>query len=854
MTQVRAAALHDPTLPAHGIDVFAAADDLLGHAVRTPVRRLSWLERIVGVPVWAKLESQQHTGSFKYRGAYLAVLRGPQRPVIAASAGNHGLAVAEVARLLGREVNICVPVTSSRLKRERILATGAGLVEYGNALDEATAHARGLAEAHDLHFISPYNNADVIAGASTIALEFLDEVGDLATLVAPMGGGGLVSGLALGAAAAGAPVRLFGCEPERYASVTASLAADEVTQVLHQPTFADGLAVNLDPGSITFPILREYLADTVVLSEEELAAATYALLVHESILVEPAGAAAVIACLRLAAQGRLTGPVGIPLCGGNLHHSTLSRIHRFPFTDPDLIRLLDLRGRAVADLPVRITRPMREAPDPVEAPGSALAAQRTDLLTQLGTVRLDLLSARQEIDEHTEYCAQNLLAVEGSVVARLREATDATVQRITAERVAVEAGADRDPADTLAGGEVILRYGLATLSYVRGAMEWCSPSYAQSRAVQFFDTGAQDSPGVNYERYEHASCHGIETQLLEVLGLAPDQRGLSVTSSGMAAYSLIEAFLLRARLRPGDTVLLAPYIYFEAAEQLTALPSVRIAHAPGYSVEEILAGVREHRPRCLFVDPVANTAQQRMIDIPRLLAELRSVVTHRTTVVIDGTMVSGALPDAALASDDLVEVLYYESCSKYLQLGLDAGMAGLVAYPVRLRPHFERLRRNLGAILYRHHAQLFPRFDRAFFQRRMRRISANALYVAETLHADERVRELGQVCYPGLGDHPDLAIARTLPYAGGCVTFSFHEAGRNHRDELEPLIDHMLATARRSHLHLTKGVSFGFSVPRVSAASSMAETEPPFLRLYTGDRGGEQVALLAAAVSRALVG
>ena len=835
-----------------------AVDELGGAAIPTAVRRLPWLERLVGVPVWGKFECQQHTGSFKYRGAYVSMVRSGSPAVVAASAGNHGLAVAEVARRLGRTANICVPVVASRLKRERILATGAGLIEHGHTLEEATRHARELATSHDVHYISPYNDPAVIAGSATIALEFLAEVPSLTTMIAPVGGGGLISGLAVGARAAGAEVEIFGCEPERYASVGSSLREGRIVRVLHQPTLADGLAVNLEPESVTYTLVRRFVSGMLTLSEEELAAATQALLVHESVLVEPSGAAGVIACLRLAQQGRLTGPVGIPLCGGNLAHGTLSRIQRFVYQDPDLIRLLDLRGRTVADSPVRVTHPMAERSRPpaevaADASGRAATAppsQVSDLVTQLRTCRRRLVEALAEIDEYAAYCHTHHLLYDKKLLERLSAVAEDALERVDLHCSTPES--DENRWDWLAEGEMVLRFGLATRSYVRGALEWCSPSYEQSRVTQFFNTGAQDSPTLNYERYESVSVQRVEDQLLGVLDLPPDEFGLTVTSSGMAAYTLVESFLLRERLTPGDTVLLAPYIYFEAAEQLTALPFLRCARTSDYDVDSILADVAAYRPRVLFVDPVANTAQQRMTDVVTLLDRLRREVAQPLTVVIDGTMVSGALPGPALRGGGQVEVIYYESCSKYLQLGLDASMAGLVAYPVGLRPRMERQRRNTGTILYRHQADLFPQFDRDFFQRRMTRICGNARAIAERLHADPGVREAGTVFHPTLPDHPDSAIAARMPYAGGCVTFLFHEPGRNHRDELEPLIDRMLAAARQRGVHLTKGVSFGFSAPRVSAAASMAESEPPFLRLYAGDRPTEHVAALAEAVSEAI--
>jgi threonine dehydratase len=831
------------------MDPFRAACELSGQVVRTVVRRLTWLERWVGVPVWAKLEFQQHTGSFKYRGAHLAVSRGNGHPVIAASAGNHGLAVAEAARRTGVRANICIPLAASRLKRERILATGAGLIEHGNSLEEATDHARKVAARDDSYYISPYNNPDMIAGAATLAVEFLDEIPDLTTAVVPIGGGGLASGFAVGARAAGHSLELIGCEPHHYASVASSLTAGEIVRVVHQPTLADGLAVNLEPGSVTFELARRSLSHVIRLTEEELAAATLALLVHESVLVEPSGAASLIACLRLAQQGRLNGPVAIPLCGGNLHHATLTKIQRYPFTDPDLLRLLDLRGRAVSHTPVaRVHRTVGRSTHQQET-----ASPRNDLAQQLDTCLARLDQALREADEYTAYCELHSLAMDATVVGELADAAKSARRRVEVqgERLREDQGTEVSPA-LLALSEATVRFGLSTAAHVRSALEWCAPSYAQSGVAQFFNTGVQDAPTVNYDRYESADTRGVETQLLGALGLPGDEYAVTATSSGMAAYTLVESFLLRSRLKPGDTVLTAPYIYFEAWEQLQSLPFVDCVRANGYETDDILAAVREHQPRCVFIDPVANTAQQRMADIPNILSRLRETVAARTTVVIDGTMVSGAFDAETLRSDDRVEVIYYESCSKYLQLGHDAAMAGMVAYPVAENPMFERLRRNTGTILYARNARLFPSLDREMLLRRMSRICSNALAVATALAADPGVSALGETFYPGSPDHADFAKARGLRHAGGCVTFLYFEEGRNHRDQLDAVVEHALAKAKEKGLHMTKGVSFGFSAPRISAAASMAETEPPFLRIYVGDLGAAQSSLLAEVIADAI--
>jgi cystathionine gamma-synthase len=481
-----------------------------------------------------------------------------------------------------------------------------------------------------------------------------------------------------------------------------------------------------------------------------------------------------------------------------------------------------------------------------------VADQVADMTEQFDTCLRELRAARHEIEEYATYCARSGLSVDGPVVARLADDAQHAGLRIGRQRRELLDVSTADAAEMLSASEAVLRFGLATLAYVRNALEWCASSYGQSGAVQFFDTQTQDSPDMNYDRNgTQKSVKRVERQLLEVLDYPPDRYGLSITSSGMAAFTVIESFLVRDRLRPGDTVLLAPYTYYEAMEQLTALPFVRVEQAAGYGVEDIIAEVVRHRPRCLFADQVANTARQRMVDLPELFRRLREVVTERTTVVVDGTMLAAALPADLLVSDDKLEILYYESCTKYMQLGMDASMAGLMVYPIELFERFDTLRRNSGAVLFRHNAELFPRYDRALLRGRMQRICGNAERLATLLQGDARVRSVAEVYHPGLPNHPDIEIARSLPYASGVVTFLLHEEERNNKDELNAMLDALLANAQELGVQITKGVSFGYAVPRVWV-QDITDDEPWFVRLYAGDRG-HQIELLAEATSRALV-
>jgi threonine dehydratase len=817
---------------AAGIEPLRAMRVLDGQVVRTEIRRLRWLERWTGVPVWAKLECHQITGSFKYRGAFYRLNRQDRlQGVIAASAGNHGLAVAEVARLMGIPANICVPANSSPLKREHILATGQGLIASGNSLEEATQHARALAERCGWAFISPYNDPDIIAGQSTIAVELLRDVPEIETLVAPVGGGGLICGLALGAHAVGHDPRVFGVEPERYPSLSASLEDQAVRRVSNQPTIADGLAVNLDAKSITVDLAEELLDGIVLITEEELAAATLAVLFHESLLVEPAGAAAILGAIRLARQGLLYGPVGLPLCGGNLHHTTLARLQRWSFTDLTCQELLDLRGRPV---------PHQAAPKVINAYGIAPAVR--DKTSAFDFVRTQLEHCLKQADSFATKLADfiaysgkhDLLVSQDAVdmVCGMAASSRALAQSALVRLTHAYDGMDDD---ILALCEADMRAAMQGLAAARNGLEWRSAAYGQSRIAQFFDVGFQDSPGVNYDRYEHAEAKRIELQLVEALSLPADRLAVTVTSSGMAAYALLEAHLLRDRLIPGTCVVTSPYIYFEADEQIQSLPGVTLHRAAGYDVDSLVAAIESCRPAGVFVDPLANNVDQRMIDINGLVETIKARDLGPLVVVIDGSMIPGVCADVLRLCGRGVDVYYYESCSKYLQFGLDMTMAGAVVHPAAEKPRFDRLRRNLGLMLYPGSAQTFPSYDRDLLRERVARIGRNAEFIARRLAADPAVARLARVVHPLLPSHPDQLLAEGLGCGGGCVTFDFLHKGDSHRDQLESLIETVLGAAAATRVQLAKGVSFGFTQPRISAAASMSESEPPFLRLYAGD-------------------
>ena len=319
-----------PTAPSPTIDdVRRAAARIQGVAWRTPLMPSDWLSDVARGPVWLKLETVQTTGSFKFRGAQNAIARiAADRPhvrrILTASAGNHGRAVALAASRAGLTARIYVPASAPAAKKDAMTRLGAEIVE-ASSYDEAEALAHGEAGRGDTAFVSAYSHPDVIAGAGTIALEMLEDEPSIDTIIAPIGGGGLLSGTAIVARASGKDIRVIGAEVESSRVFTASLAAGRITKVNILPTLADGLAGNMEPDSRTFELVRTLVDRVVLVSEDPLALAMRELVRREKLIVEGAGAVGVAAVLAggLDLAGRR---VGIVLTGRNVDPDVVSRV------------------------------------------------------------------------------------------------------------------------------------------------------------------------------------------------------------------------------------------------------------------------------------------------------------------------------------------------------------------------------------------------------------------------------------------------------------------------------------------------------------------------------------------------
>ena len=339
-------------------DIRAAAARIEGRVIRTPAITSDTLSRATGARVTLKLENLQATGAFKERGAAnrLALLSAAERQagVIAMSAGNHAQAVARHASLLGITAVIVMPRHTPATKVTRTAAWGARVILHGDTLAEAAEHAVALATAEGLVFVHPYDDVGVIAGQGTLALELLDDVPDLDMLVIPVGGGGLLAGCAVAAAAIKPGIEVIGVEVAAYAALAQRLAGQPVS--VGGATIAEGIAVR-DIGEIALRHIRAHVADVVVVPERAVEEAIALLAEGAKVVAEGAGAAGVAALL--AFPDRFAGKrIGIPICGGNIDPRILANVLlRNLLRDGRLVRLvLEIPDRpgVLADIAGRI--------------------------------------------------------------------------------------------------------------------------------------------------------------------------------------------------------------------------------------------------------------------------------------------------------------------------------------------------------------------------------------------------------------------------------------------------------------------------------------------------------------------
>jgi threonine dehydratase len=319
---LQSSSMQPPTID----DIRAAAERVKGAVIRTPMLVSRTLSEIIGAEIWLKFENLQFTAAYKERGALNKLLQLTEeeraRGVIAASAGNHAQAVAYHAKRLGIPAVIVMPESTPTVKVTQTEGHGATVVLHGSIVDDAFVKARELALENGYVFIHAFDDPQIIAGAGTVGLEMLEDAPDLDTIIVPIGGGGLMSGVSIATRAIKPEIELIGVEAELYPSM--KCAIQDCQMPLGGDTLAEGIAVK-QPGELTSRILKEYANDVVLASERDLERAVAMLVGIEKTVVEGAGAAGLAAML--GDPERYKGKkVATLLCGGNIDMHLLANV------------------------------------------------------------------------------------------------------------------------------------------------------------------------------------------------------------------------------------------------------------------------------------------------------------------------------------------------------------------------------------------------------------------------------------------------------------------------------------------------------------------------------------------------
>lgn len=352
------------------------------------------LAEVLGHPVFLKAENLQRTGSYKIRGAYnrLSQLTDEEkaRGVVAASAGNHAQGVALAARELGITATIFMPVGVALPKLQATRGYGAEVVLHGHVFDETQRAATEFAERTGAVIIPPFDHPDIVAGQGTLALEILEQVPDVANVVVPIGGGGLIAGIASAfaqlAPEIGRRVRVIGVQAANAAAYLPSLEAGKPVSIRTAPTIADGIVVGT-PGALNFAIVRETVDQVVTVADDDTARALVLLLERAKLVVEPAGAVGVGAAL--AGGYTVDGPTVIVLSGGNI--------------DPLVMERVISRGLAASERYLKLRIPLPDRPGQLARTAELVASANANVVEVLHTRHQnDLQISEVELELHIE--------------------------------------------------------------------------------------------------------------------------------------------------------------------------------------------------------------------------------------------------------------------------------------------------------------------------------------------------------------------------------------------------------------------------------------------------------------------
>jgi len=306
-------------------DIEAAAERISGVAFRTPLVESPALSRRFGRKVYLKLECFQPIRVFKIRGAYNKLSQLSAKKIVAASSGNHGIAVAYCSRLLGKQCTVVVPETAVKEKVDFIEEYGAGVVKFGKYHSDREAKAREIAGETGATFVPPFNDPDIIAGQGTCGLEITQQLDDFDSVIVPVGGGGLISGISIAIKSLKPSARVFGVEPTGAPKMQASLSAGKIVMINEPKSIADGL-IPASVGDLTLEACQKNVDGMFSVSDDEILSAMKLLIEEAHIFPEPSGSAPLAVLSKPENLNKLGDRVVLVVSGGNVSLSLLNRL------------------------------------------------------------------------------------------------------------------------------------------------------------------------------------------------------------------------------------------------------------------------------------------------------------------------------------------------------------------------------------------------------------------------------------------------------------------------------------------------------------------------------------------------
>lgn len=384
-------------------------------------------------------------------------------------------------------------------------------------------------------------------------------------------------------------------------------------------------------------------------------------------------------------------------------------------------------------------------------------------------------------------------------------------------------------------------------SFLGSFFERASPAYDQSKTVWWFDPSYHQSEGLNYDRYGASDVKEFEAQLLRALALGNEKLPLKLllTSSGVAAFTVLHQFLMSKVLTAGDTIVISPYLYFECFEHLRQVSHVRVINSESFDAEDIIATAEKHNAKAVYLDPMANTIGLETTDI-RKFAQLTSGREGWADrfLVIDGTLVSGGMSLFDwFDGPGQPKVLYYESAHKYIQMGMDIVMCGLIVFPDIFNDTLGLIRQVTGTTLYSRQANVLPPIDYNIHQSRMHWLTTNAEKLYHVL--DKKASTIAQFHFP--------VHWRKLGWGhgGNVVTIKLFGENMNKSKGLHAFTALVLRAAEEEGVAMTKGGGLGFSVTRIWPSTPFIRDEDPYMRISVGIEPNE-VEPVARAICKGL--